>query len=78
MPTSPTVSAAGAEVGAIARWHPHDKAKLAGARRDLRAAKLEAHIRSVVDTFPPLTPEQRDRLAVLLRGTRTPDTGDAA
>lgn len=35
---------------------------------EIRAAALDAHIRRVVDAAPPLTPEQRDRLAVLLRG----------
>ena len=36
-----------------------------------RAKKLiaiERRIRELVDTAPPLTPEQRDRLVVLLRG----------
>jgi hypothetical protein len=31
---------------------------------------LEAHIRELVDAAPPLTPDQRDRLAILLRGDR--------
>ncbi|MGH3687587.1 MAG: hypothetical protein ACRDQY_13730 [Pseudonocardiaceae bacterium] len=31
---------------------------------------LAEHVRAVVDSFPPLTPEQRDRIATLLR---TPD-----
>lgn len=35
---------------------------------EIRAAALDAHIRRVVDAAPPLTAEQRDRLAVLLRG----------
>jgi hypothetical protein len=30
---------------------------------------LAEHIRAVVDKFPPLTPEQRDRIATLLRTT---------
>ena len=42
------------------------------ARADYAAAKLEEHIRRVVDAAPPLTAEQRDRLALLLRD------GDAA
>ena len=29
------------------------------------------HIRRVVDSAPPLSPEQRDRLALLLRGAGT-------
>lgn len=32
-----------------------------------RAAARAEHVRAVVDLFPPLTPEQRDRIAVLLR-----------
>lgn len=32
-------------------------------------AKTAEHISKLVDTFPPLTDEQRDRLAVLLNGT---------
>jgi hypothetical protein len=33
-----------------------------------RAATVFAeHIRTIVDSFPPLTPEQRDRIATLLR-----------
>jgi len=42
------------------------------ARRDFRAARLAAYIEKVVAEAPPLTPGQRDRLALLLRG------GDAA
>ncbi len=29
---------------------------------------LDSYVRDLVATWPPLTPEQRDRLAVLLRG----------
>ncbi len=32
--------------------------------------QLEDHIRGVVDAAPPLTAEQRDKLALLLRGSR--------
>lgn len=41
-------------------------------RRELKAARLAEYITRTVDAAPELTPEQRDRLAVLLRG------GDAA
>lgn len=37
------------------------------ARREYREAMLAEHIRKTVDAAPPLTSEQRDRLAVLLR-----------
>lgn len=31
------------------------------------ATMLAEHVRTVVDSFPPLTSEQRDRIAALLR-----------
>ena len=37
-------------------------------RRELKAATLAEHITKTVAEWPPLTPDQRDRLAVLLRG----------
>lgn len=41
-------------------------------RRQLKAERLAEYIEKVVDAAPPLTTEQRDKLALLLRG------GDAA
>lgn len=38
------------------------------------AEVLAEHVRRLVDTFPPLTADQRDRLAALLRGARRPAT----
>ncbi len=38
------------------------------ARRNYRFVAASDYIRAVVDAAPPLTPEQRDRLATLLRG----------
>ena len=32
-----------------------------------RRAKWQTHIQNIVNSAPPLTPEQRDRLAILLR-----------
>lgn len=37
-------------------------------RRELREQRLREHIEQVVDTAPPLTAEQRARLAALLIG----------
>jgi hypothetical protein len=34
-----------------------------------RKAALDAYIKKVVAEAPPLTPSQRDRLAVLMRGS---------
>ncbi len=45
-----------------------DPVQLARAARIVRAAlERRDHIRRVVDQAPPLSPEQRDRLAMLLR-----------
>jgi hypothetical protein len=38
------------------------------ARQKLRSTRAEDYIRQLVEAAPPLTPEQRDRLALLLRG----------
>lgn len=58
-----------ARVAALARnGHGADDPAVIDARRDLRAERLADHIRRVVDAAPPLTAEQRDRLAFLIRG----------
>ena len=44
----------------------HPESEITALRRDLRAERLEEHVRRIVDQAPPLTPEQRSRLAVLL------------
>lgn len=56
-----------AKFAAASRWGklPSDVAE---SQRDLKAARLADHIRKVVDSAPPLTAAQRDRLALLLTG----------
>jgi hypothetical protein len=56
-----------ATVAALARHRGPDDPDLASARRELRAANLEHAIREAVAGAPPLTYEQRTRLAALLR-----------
>ena len=51
---------------------------IADARRELKAARLADYITRVVDEAPPLTGEQRDRLALLLRGTPNAGAGGRA
>ncbi|KHL00433.1 hypothetical protein [Sinomonas humi] len=46
-----------------------DPEEIAEARRDLAAAKLAQYVERVVSAAPPLTPEQADRIAALLRGS---------
>jgi hypothetical protein len=53
--------------GAVKRHHPNDLERIAAARRDLAAAKLEEYIQKTVSAAPPLTGEQTERLAGLLR-----------
>ncbi|TDD98905.1 hypothetical protein [Jiangella asiatica] len=56
----------GGQIAQNTRWGHHEKAQ--EARRELHFLNAEEYIKNLVDSFPPLTPEQRDRLADLLRG----------
>jgi hypothetical protein len=58
-----------ARLAALKRHRPSDDPEITEAKRDLDVAVLEEHVRRVVDGAPPLSAEQRDRLAVLLRPT---------
>lgn len=55
-----------ATLAARSRFHPEDDHT--ELRRDLKAANLAEYVRRVVSEAPPLTPEQANRIAVLLRG----------
>jgi hypothetical protein len=46
-----------------------DKTEASRLDAEIRTEALAAHIESVVDEFPPLSGEQRERLAALLRPT---------
>lgn len=56
-----------ARVAALSRSRCADDPELVGAKNELRIARLEDYITRVVNEAPPLTEEQRDRLAGLLR-----------
>lgn len=58
-----------ARVASLSRSRTADDPDLIAARANLRAARLEEHIARLVDEAPPLTPEQRDRIATLLAGS---------
>jgi hypothetical protein len=47
---------------------PADDPELSALRRDIAADRLAEHIEKVVSQAPPLTVEQRDRIAAILRG----------
>lgn len=59
-------------LGGTIRLNPNDPEKIASARRDLAAAKIADYIERTVASAPPLSDEQRARIAALLR------PGDAA
>ena len=67
---TPSRRSTASTVAAIERHNGPDDPRLPDLRRDLRAAELEEHIRHLVDEAPPLTAEQRLRLAGLLVGAR--------
>lgn len=62
-----SLTATHAKVAALSRSRTADDPELVEARRNLRAEKLAECIRRTVDSAPPLTDAQRDRLAILLR-----------
>lgn len=58
-----------ARIASLTRSRPADDPELAAARQRLKAEKLAAHIAREVAAAPPLTGEQRIRLAALLVGS---------
>jgi len=56
-----------AKIAAGRRWKTSSP-ETDEAHRNIKVESLADHIRRSVDAAPPLTAEQRDKLAVLLRG----------
>jgi hypothetical protein len=75
MPISPELASKRGRFAALARTvktgerKPNDP-KYVAAQQALKAANLEKHIKTVVDSAPPLTEEQRTKLAELLKPVR--------
>lgn len=61
-----TMTSARARHNSLKRYRPADDPEVVDARRALRDARVEEHIRKLVANAPDLTAEQRSRLAVLL------------
>jgi Spy/CpxP family protein refolding chaperone len=59
-----------ARVGALSRSRDEDDPELLAARRDLKAARLTDYVQRTLASAPPLTPEQRAKLAELLKPVR--------
>jgi len=68
MSTTTTWKQKRAQIAGLTRVLEPDDPKLAEMRRELRAQRLEEHVAKVVQAAPPLTAEQRDRIAAILRG----------
>ncbi|TQN44412.1 hypothetical protein FHU33_3914 [Blastococcus colisei] len=68
------VHTARARVAGLSRHRGPDSPDTLQARRDLRAVRLEEYISRTLATAPPLTDEQRERLASLF----TPATSGGA
>lgn len=56
-----------ARVASLSRSRTADDPDLVAARRNLKAERLADYIARTVASAPPLTADQRDRLALLLR-----------
>jgi hypothetical protein len=56
-----------AKLANLCRDRQPDDPEIATARLNLRAEMLAAHVAEVVAKAPPLTAEQRDRIAAILR-----------
>jgi hypothetical protein len=67
MDNTPTINPNNAEV------RRQNQAAAAQLRAQLMAEKLNRYVAEVVAGAPPLTPAQRDRLAVLLQGGSRPE-----
>lgn len=77
MPSSRSWTSDRARVASLTRSRAADDPDLVAARRDLKAARLADYVERVVAEAPPLTDEQRDRIAALLKPT-TLERGNAA
>ncbi|MGH3556430.1 hypothetical protein [Mycobacterium sp.] len=68
---SSTVAHHRARIAALSRDRQPDDPDLLDARRDLAYERLAEHVRKVVDTAPPATPEQLCRIAGILQAGAT-------
>jgi hypothetical protein len=54
-------------VASLSRSRTPDDPELVDARRELAVANLENYVARVIDAAPPLTQQQRDRIASLIQ-----------
>ncbi|OBK82133.1 hypothetical protein A5649_09765 [Mycolicibacter heraklionensis] len=67
-----------ARIASLSRSRPADDPDLIEARRNMRAERTAEYIKNVLAQRPPLTDQQRTRLAELLRPARQSVPGGAA
>lgn len=68
MTMSPVARRERARIASLSRSRDVDDPDLIEARRNLRAATLESHVLRILDEAPPLTSDQRHRIAGILTG----------
>ncbi len=66
-----------ARVGSLSRSRTADDPELLDARRNLAEANIADYIEKTLAQAPPLSPEQKTRLAELLRPVRNGGGADA-
>lgn len=64
---TPEQARARARLGAESVNHPNDQARIAEARKALQKANIDAEIARMVASWPPLSDDQKARLAPLLQ-----------
>ncbi|SCX37992.1 hypothetical protein SAMN03159343_0261 [Klenkia marina] len=72
--SSPDLRSSAARAGAAVRW---GKANADDVRRELAAQRISEYLQKTLASAPPLTNEQREKLALLLHGS-IPSGGAAA
>lgn len=71
MPVSKQSAMLRAMSNSLQRYHAADDPELIAARRNLAAEQLAEHVERIVSVAPPLTEEQLERVAALLRSGRS-------
>ena len=77
MSSSKTVAHRKARVASLTRSRTPDDPEFVAAKRDLAEANIADYLEKVLAAAPPLTDEQRSRLAELLKPVRVRCGGDS-
>lgn len=69
-PLSPDAARLRARHTALKRYRPDDDPEVVDARRELKALRFEEYVQKTIAEAPPLTDDQLERIAALLRAGR--------